>query len=533
MSIKLSFFLNNFLEKYKIKNNNLKNSTGEIVLLHFNGWPATQFAQLLIASIFSKLEKKKIVVFSDNYFMLRNNIYEKFIFYVKWIFGNFFRLKNFGIYKNFKVKKFLSVNPSIKHHYKAKNFAKNFYSRRISKTKILKLKIYNILIGDILYDTFLHNFKKETICINDTLFKNFFEKFISLFFFWIDFFENNKVAVTMPTHATYSDGLPGRIAIHKKIKCLLVSSNKIYNLSKKFIYPQLECINFKKNFSKLKSKNKLIAKQKAKIGIKKRLIQGKLGDMIYLTKTAYGPFNKNQVILPSQKKKIVILAHSFSDAPHSRGQGIFADFYDWILFLFKLSKNSNYDWYVKCHPNFHEYNDNTIKIIKNLLKKYPNVKWIDPSTSHKQIICEGIDLGLTVDGSVGLEYPYFKTPVFNASKINTHINYKFNEHPKNIREYKKLILNLNSYKFKINISEILECYYMSNYYYNNNWLIYDFNEVINFIGGNYRDINISKRMFVYFEKKINEKKLSQIVSSFIKFYNNSEYIFNPMYSHKD
>ena len=64
----------------------------------------------------------------------------------------------------------------------------------------------------------------------------------------------------------------------------------------------------------------------------------------------------------------------------------------------------------------------------NMPGKY---KWIDPSTSHKQIISEGINLALTVDGSIGLEYPYFGIPVINASKFNCHINYKFNWYLRN------------------------------------------------------------------------------------------------------
>ena len=531
MTKKLSNRIKNFLKEYQKINNNFTNLKGKIILVHFNGWPATQFAQLLITNILSHLGNKKIIAFSDNFFFQRNTVYLKMTFYAKWFLGIFFKIKNFGIYKNFGTEHFLLVKPHKKQINNAKIFTQIFYKKNVFKKTILKLKINNILIGDILYDSFMHHYRKETVEVNESLFINYFEKFIATYFFWLDYFKKNKIATVVNTHSTYLDGLPARIAMCQKVKCFAVSHNKIYYLTKKFIYPYRESEFFKKNFAKLNLNTKKLALKKAKLGIEKRL-NGKLGDMIYLTKTPYGPITHQKVLRSSSRKKILIAAHSLSDAPHTRGEGLFLDFYEWLVFLLKLSCKTKYDWYIKCHPNFHEYNDKTVEVIKKLLKKYNHVKWLDPSTSHKQIIKEGINLALTVDGSIGLEYPYFKIPVFNASLINVHINYKFNEHPKNITEYKNIILNFNKYKPHIKTNEILECYFMHNYYYNNNWLIDDYDKVVNYIGGDYRDMNISKKMYSFFESFLNKEKLNQLVPSFINFYLKEEYIFNPNKTNK-
>ncbi len=42
----------------------------------------------------------------------------------------------------------------------------------------------------------------------------------------------------------------------------------------------------------------------------------------------------------------------------------------------------------------------------------------------------GINAALTIHGTVGSEYPFFKIPVINASLNNSHIKYNFNLHPK-------------------------------------------------------------------------------------------------------
>ena len=518
-------------ENYKNKKNDFTDQPGDIILVDFNGWSGTHIAQLLIANIFSQIAKKKIIGFSHNFFFQNNTLKLKIIFYLKWFLGSLFNLRNFGIYKNLGTKKIFFMNPTNYQIYRAKQFKNFFYKKKITKEKILKLRISNILIGDIIYDSFMHQYKKETIEVYDPLFIRYFEKFVATYFFWVDYLKENKVNTVISSHPTYLDGLPSRIGIHLNIRCFIVGYNRVYSLNKKIIYPQREHISFKKTFSKLTPQSKKLALIKAKSKIKKRF-QGKLGDMIYLTKTAFGSIKKKKVLVPSNKKKILIAAHSLSDAPHARGQGIFVDFYEWLKFLFKLSKNTNYDWYIKCHPNFHEYDDKTIEIIKDLVKKNKNVKWVPPLTSHNQLIKEGINLALTVDGSIGLEYPYFNIPVFNASRFNSHMNYKFNEHPQTIKEYKNLILNFKKHKSKIKKNEIFECYFMSNDFYNDNWLINDYDKLTSYIDGNYRDINISKKMYSYFEASLNQNNFNYIVDNFINFYLKNEYVFNPIYNDK-
>ena len=73
---------------------------------------------------------------------------------------------------------------------------------------------------------------------------------------------------------------------------------------------------------------------------------------------------------------------------------------------------------------------------------------------------------------------------------------------------------------------------MSNDFYNDNWLINDYDKLTSYIDGNYRDINISKKMYNYFEASLNQNNFNYIVDNFINFYLKNEYIFNPIYNDK-
>jgi len=54
--------------------------------------------------------------------------------------------------------------------------------------------------------------------------------------------------------------------------------------------------------------------------------------------------------------------------------------------------------------------------------------------------------------------------VINASKNNPHFNYNFCINPKDIKEYRKILLNLKKNNFKINKQDLFEFHYMKKHY---------------------------------------------------------------------
>ena len=98
-----------------------------------------------------------------------------------------------------------------------------------------------------------------------------------------------------------------------------------------------------------------------------------------------------------------------------------------------------------------------------ILNKYKNFNLVNKYETHNNLINNiGIDVVLTVYGSVAHEYPLFNIPVINAGK-NPHEGYNFSQTVYDKSEYKKVINNLKSFKVKKNIkNKIYEFYGMHN-----------------------------------------------------------------------
>ena len=485
------------------------------ILIEFHNWKL----QSIVYYFFLKVLKKKdytvhaFITYPD---FCNENIIQKFILFIKVLLGNILSLKNFGFYKSIGVDKIFK--PIIKAEYrdKANFYYKKKIKKKISYEEIKTLKINNIHIGDILIDSYLKVYQVPTIEIKDPKFKVFLKNFFSLFFYWEDYFIKNKVKAVITVHDTYLPGLPLRIAISKNIKAIIGNYEKIYQLNKKLKYPFKEFLFYRKKFAKLKKK----LQKKALKFSEKKLIEKFNGSNFYypyLYKSAFKKGHHKKKVLSSSKKfKVLILPHSFIDSPSGFGGSLFPDFYQWLIFLFKISKKTNYEWYVKVHSDFKKkYSDPTYDLIKQLrTKKYPHIKWLSSDTPHNNIIKEGINAVFTAQGSVGNEYPFFNIPVINASLNNPHIKYNFNIHPKNIRELENIIYNLPKLKIKINKDEIKEFFFMHKILPQNNWLGINISQFTFKMGG---ELHLYKNRNAYdiLMNKIDEEKTLKNLKKFL------------------
>jgi len=239
--------------------------------------------------------------------------------------------------------------------------------------------------------------------------------------------------------------------------------------------------------------------------------------MRYSKKTAW-KINKKKVLKKNNKIKILIAAHCFFDSPNGLGDNLFPDFYEWIYFLAKISYKTDYDWYIKTHPDFLEGNE---KIIEELSKKFKNINILKSTTSHHSIIRDGINFILTVNGSVGIEYAYMGKYVINASKNNPSINYNFNFNPKSIKTYEKILMNLKSQKKRIIKKEVLECYLMQRILRSNNIYLKNLEDFKKKFDKSIHKLNTS--FYNYLIKKYNFEHHKYIVKKIDKFISSKRY----------
>lgn len=148
---------------------------------------------------------------------------------------------------------------------------------------------------------------------------------------------------------------------------------------------------------------------------------------------------------------------------------LFADFLEWLQFLGRLSERTNYEWYIKVHP---EPLPGTLKVVDEIVKQFPNIRKIPRGVSHLQLVEEGVNFVLTCYGSVGFEYPLLGVPVINAG-LNPRIAFDAgNIHPGSVEEYEAILLNLDKHKAPIDVKGLYACYYMHHEHWNVDDLIF-------------------------------------------------------------
>ena len=72
-----------------------------------------------------------------------------------------------------------------------------------SKRKLEKYKYKNVLIGDLIYDTYLRTSFEPTINLNDKKFFDIFSDAIKIYECINAFFKKNKVKLCIPSHTYY------------------------------------------------------------------------------------------------------------------------------------------------------------------------------------------------------------------------------------------------------------------------------------------------------------------------------------------
>ncbi len=526
---KVSRGLKKYFRKKFIKKKNIPENK---ILLEFNAFhsyhvPVAYFSNYLK----NKFQSELVGYF--NYKILSSPFEENFLNKLKWTIGNKFNLKNFSIYRSFGVNEI--IKPKLKKidYQNARDIFINIKNKIKTKNDILNIEINNIKIGDLIYDTYLKTKYKPTVELNEEFFNMLYD-FCKLFLFWENYIKSNKIKAMIGVHTCYSYGLPLRIALKNKIPTYCVNFRKINQLSDNMQYVSGEFVHFKKNFLKLNDNEKIRGKKIAKERLDNRIdgVAGVKTDIISSEVSSFGKQFFDREISMNDKFKMVIFPHDFFDAVHAYGDTLFEDFYEWLEYLGKISKKTDYEWYIKNRPNypgkFRIYQPHTENIINNFVKKYPHIKKLPNNYPHNQIVSEGINGVLTAYGSVALEYAYLGIPVINASINNPHCNYNFCLSPKNIKEYENTILNIKNIKLEIKKSEIYEYYYMRNIYTTKIWLIDDLNHFMNFVGG-YSDMN-SYKFYEYWLKNVSKRKEENLNFIFGKFVNSEDDSINILHT---
>ncbi len=419
------------------------------------------------------------------------------------------------VYESFNAKFLYFSNSHVLAE--AETLFNEVYPTLKTKRDVENIRIGGMLIGDLVYDTHLRKHLVPTVELECEEFKKTLIEALSFFLYWKKYFDKNTVSSVIVSHCVYAwNAIILRVAVDRSIPVYQVTAQRVYYITDSHNYRAYnDFLDYPVRFSGLGKEEKKTALALAKERLDLRF-SGKVGvDMHYSTKSAYTTFSQDgRVIQKSPRLKLLIAPHCFFDAPHPYGISLFPDFFEWIAFLGGISEETDYDWYLKTHPDFLPGN---LAIIDEFVNKYPKFKLIDSRTSHNQIIEEGIDFALTVHGTIGFEYAAKGVTVINASMCNPHIAYDFNIHPRSQAEYEHVLLNLDQQSVSVDLNKVYEYYYCRFIGTYNDWLFDSYGNFIDAIGGHASQVkSVSYDQFLSEFTVSKHKKVMRTVANFIE-----------------
>lgn len=444
-----------------------------VILIELNAMQSAHIAYSYLLDVLARDVQGQIKAYSQR--PLKGWM-QKLMFKLRKVVG----AREFGVFRSFGTSQFIEISTSEDQRARAKLLLDSVLPRFETKRDIEDLCIDGVWIGDLVYDTFLMSYKVPTIDKSSPDFQNSLLESLETFVFWSDFFNKNDVRGINVSHCVYNLAIPLRLAVRRNIPAFQINATHAYRLKEDNVFAYNDFFHFRERFAALPEDVRSLGLAEAKQRINRRFA-GEIGvDMAYSSKSAYGKARHQRLIHESPRKKILIATHCFFDSPHSYGNNLFPDFYEWLDFLGQISTNTDYDWYIKTHP---DYLPGTMQIVDEFIGRYPKFKLLPADASHLQIVAEGIDVALTVYGTIGFEYAALGVPVINASLNNPHIAYNFNLHAQDLENYRSMLLHLDELEFMVDLDQVYEYYFMR-YIYNTQDLFFSsYETMVDKLGG--------------------------------------------------
>ncbi len=372
---------------------------------------------------------------------------------------------------------FLARTSELQHH---KNLIDELISGNQSKDKFQNFSYRGILIGDLIYDFYLRKTKNLTLNFDSSL-----RSHISIMLQYCDkldnFFKKYQVKAVAVTHPVYHFAIPARLAMKYGIDAYLVDSTFLTKFTPDNPYPYVNNFSgLKVQFRELEYEKKVLAIEKGQKRLQERL-NGNYDDLKYVPSTYEGKIIFDLEIPHDSKTNLLVALHDFNDAPHRYGNNLYADFYEWLIDLCEITKDSNIRLLIKPHPWALR---NIDKELSALSEQYENILIIPGTTSIKKLAELGLKFALTMHGHIAHEAPALGIRVVNACVRNPHFEYDFSITPQNLDSYRKIIIGIDKLDYRINIDSVHEYYFLKYIEALISWAIPNYSSFLKSMGKN-------------------------------------------------
>ncbi len=331
-----------------------------------------------------------------------------------------------------------------------------------TREQLLEIRFENILVGDLIYDTYLRYFHQPTIYEINSEVHKIIEIALHVFYSFLSFIEKNKQVKTLINmYSSYIDhGISARICLEKNILVYTIGSYTylIQQLSKAFPYHQINHTLF--------SPNKQLAPEQFELAKKTftSRFEGKIDAATsYMRASAFS----NQEIGPEliskfakRKRNVVIYVHDFYDSPHVNRMLQFADLYRFLKeTLEALVDLTDTSIFIKVHPNgISGCKEKTIELVQSFSQAHFEI--LDETVSNISIIKLRPDLIATARGTVCLEMAYFEIPTV-ALYDNLYTNFNFTHTCKDKKSFFEIIRGDEKAELDYDKEKIIRFYYQA------------------------------------------------------------------------
>lgn len=289
--------------------------------------------------------------------------------------------------------------------------------------------------------------------------------------FWKKYFKENQVASVILWDGVHNESFLRDIAIGNGAKTYIIHPRGIHKAYLNHNFGE-NFPNLKKFFDSLSDKEKEQGVEWAKTAVQKILLGQNGAYLSYRIDNNVFHYKTGELNLPQkQNARVLICPHIFNEDQWCNGEQLCANNYlSWLLFLGEIIDATEYEWYIKLHP---DETDRGNRLIEEFLKKHPKLTLLPARISPMDLKKAGFDYALTIAGSIGHEYPLLGIDVINAGN-NPHISFDFNITPDSKEEYREILLNISDYSALDRKEDIYKYYCVYYLYYQRN----DFSEEI-------------------------------------------------------
>ena len=276
----------------------------------------------------------------------------------------------------------------------------------------------------------------------------------------------NNIKIALVGHNVYSKKTLSAILVHKNVT-VISQANFNFHIQNKYLEKTWDWPN-----KKFYQKHLLNISDHKINGFWNKRLKG-LGDYEDSNKALKSEFKiKKNIDYP----KNLIMLHIFRDSPFISidKKRIFCDYFHWIDVTLDIIKNSDEKWVIRPHPSAKRWGEDQSSIIKNIFSKkfgskIPKNIFFDTRKISNTDLFKRCNKLVTYSGTSHLEVGCFGVKSIIISETSASRIDKFLFHkPKNIANYKKLLLEEKLNIFKLNSSQSNLCkkilYIRENYF---------------------------------------------------------------------